>query len=370
MHIHQLQLTQFRNYNELLLEFNSNINCIYGQNGSGKTNILDALHYLSFTRGFRSSQDKQAVKEGEDFFFNRAILYKEEKKVHIQCNFIKSKGKKILVNRQPLQKMSEHIGSIPLVAVLPNDTDLIIGPSALRRKFMDMLISQYDRNYLKQLIQYERILSQRNALLKLFTERGGFDKDQLELWDMQLIPAGMYLHQLRTKFLEEFFPIFLNDFKLIVSEKEIPAISYKSAVKDNTYEEWQQILEEQRPKDMVMQYTTKGIHRDDLIFRINEHSVRNFGSQGQQKTFIIALKLAQYRLLQQHTATPPILLLDDIFDKLDEQRLKSIANILDREIEGQIFITDTSRERLAKIFAYIKQEQITFFEVRSGVVSS
>jgi len=367
LYIKYLQLTQFRNYNELSLAFNASINCISGPNGSGKTNILDALHYLAFTRGFRSNQDKQAIQEGETFFFNQMLLHKHEREQKIQCNFIKGKGKKVLIGQHPLKKMSEHIGSVPMVAVLPNDTDLINGPSALRRKFVDMLISQYDHSYLQHLIQYERVISQRNALLKLFVERGGFDKDELELWNFQLIPAAMYIHQLRTKFSEEFLPIFRHYFKRIVSERETPTIRYRSVTKDNTYEGWEQLLQEQQMKDRVMQYTTNGIHRDDLIFSINDQSVRNFGSQGQQKTFIIALKLAQYQLLEQHTQIAPILLLDDIFDKLDEHRLGAIAKILDQEIKGQIFITDTSHERLAAIFKGVEKGQLAFFEVMHGV---
>lgn len=366
MHIQQLQLTQFRNYLELSLQFAPGINCITGPNGSGKTNILDALHYLAFTKGFRSNQDKQAVQKGADFFFTEATLLKRGEAIHLQCNFVTNKGKKMLRNRSPLQKMSDHIGEVPLVAVLPNDPELINGPSALRRRFLDMLISQYDPQYLQSLIQYERILSQRNALLRLFGEQGGFDEDQLELWDGQLIPLGIYLHDQRKQFLEEFAPAFEHYFKRIVSDSERPRIKYRSAVESNTPEGWQDMLQAQREKDRVLQYTTRGIHRDDLTFHINDRSVRHFGSQGQQKTFVISLKLAQYRLLEAHTALPPILLLDDIFDKLDETRLKQIAHMLDQEIDGQIFITDTSAERLGAIFDGTAREQLAFFAVRQG----
>lgn len=370
MYIRQLHLTQFRNYQDQHLEFSPGINCISGPNGSGKTNILDALHYLSFTRGFRSSQDKHAVQEDTHFFFNKATLVKAGQEIEVQCNYIKGKGKKVLINQQPLKKMSEHIGSIPLVAILPHDTGLIGGPSGLRRKFMDMLISQYDHTYLLQLIQYERILAQRNALLRLFAERGGGDADEIALWDMQLIPAGRYIVEQRQLFLQDFFPLFQHYFKRIISEREEPAIRYKSQLTENTEAAWQQLLAERLPKDRVMLYTTAGVHRDDLSFHINDQSVRNFGSQGQQKTFVIALKLAQYQLLQQRIELAPILLLDDIFDKLDEYRLQSIGRILEEEIEGQVFVTDTSTQRLKKVFQQANKDKLAFFEVVYGRVNA
>lgn len=367
MHIIALQLTQFRNYAELALEFTSGINCLTGPNGSGKTNVLDALHYLAFTRGFRNTQDKMAVQEGESFFFIGSEILKKGIKRAIQCNFSKGKGKNVLVNRQPIAKMSDHIGDLPLVVILPSDTDLINGPSADRRRFMDMLISQYSKKYLTHLIQYERLLAQRNAQLKYFGENRYFDQDQLDMWTTQLVPHGMAIYKERKAFSEEYLPVFEEKFKKIVSVKEKPTLIYKSQVAENTIEAWLALFQENQPRDLANQYTGVGIHRDDLVFTINEQSVRNFGSQGQQKTFIIALKLAQYQLLQAHTQEPPILLLDDIFDKLDEHRLASIARILDREIDGQIFVTDTSEERMKEIFANGEKEA-RFFQVKGGKV--
>ena len=320
------------------------------QRFAGKTNVLDALHYLAFTRGFRNSQDKLAVQEGESFFFIGGELVKQGVKRSIQCNFVKGKGKKILINQKPLNKMSEHIGTLPLIEILPSDTELINGPSADRRRFIDMLISQYSKKYLNHLIMYDKLLAQRNAQLKHFAEHRYFDQDQLDMWTTQLIPHGIAIYKERKAFVEEFMPVFEESFKKIVSVKEKPALSYRSQVEENTIEGWLAMFQAYQPKDQVNQYSGQGTHRDDLIFTINGQSVRNFGSQGQQKTFIIALKLAQYRLLQAHTQEPPVLLLDDIFDKLDEHRLASIARILDREIEGQIFVTDTSQERMQAVF--------------------
>ena len=366
MHFADLKLTHFRNYYQQELLFSPGINCLVGANGSGKTNLLDALHYLALTRGFRSSQDKFAIKKGEDFFFNGGTLVKNGANLSIHVNFLKGKGKKVIFNQKPLAKMSEHIGRVPLVAVLPNDTELINGPSINRRKFLDMLIAQYDKSYLNHLIQYDKILAQRNALLKLMWEQRFFDVEQVELWDTQLIPHGIAIYKGRNEFLKNFKPFFEAFFRNIVSKNETPEITYKSHIEDNSINGWLNLLAEHREKDRVQQYTTGGIHRDDLIFKINEQSARNFGSQGQQKTFVIALKLAQYRLLEKQTNIAPILLLDDIFDKLDEHRLQSIANLLDRDIEGQTFITDTSYDRLASVFSKNINSEVKFFEVNAG----
>ena len=367
MYFADLNLTHFRNYYQQELHFSPQINCFVGANGSGKTNLLDALHFLALTRGFRSTQDKFAVKKGETYFFNGATLVKNEAKLKIDVNYLKGKGKKVIFNQKPLVKMSEHIGRIPLITILPNDTELINGPSAGRRKFLDMLIAQYDHSYLNHLIHYEKILAQRNALLKLMGEQRFFDKEQVEIWDTQLIPHGIAIYKGRESFLRDFMPYFEEFFKKIVSNEEKPFIEYRSQIEENTIDGWLKLMAEHQERDRVQQYTTGGTHRDDLNFHINDHSARNFGSQGQQKTFVISLKLAQYRLLERHTNIHPILLLDDIFDKLDEHRLQSIANLLDRDIQGQTFITDTSYERLAEVFSKNISREVKFFMVKDGV---
>jgi DNA replication and repair protein RecF len=365
-----LHLTQFRNYVELKLDFGRGINCLTGPNGAGKSNVLDAIHYLAFSRGFRNSQDQQAVQQGEQFFFNQGTFLRGEGQETIACNFIKGKGKKMLVNQSPLKRMSEHIGRIPLVAVLPPDTDLITGASADRRRFLDMLISQYDPAYLQHLIQYDRLLSQRNAQLRLFAEQGGFRADELAIWDLQLIPHGIAIQEKRLYFLEEFQKVFAEFFREIVSDQETPHIRYRSQVEDNTTAGWQEMWRQQLDKDRVNLYTYSGIHRDDLVFSINGRAVKNYGSQGQQKTFVIALKLAQYELLRQQTGISPLLLLDDLFDKLDTHRLHRIARMLDEEMDGQIFITDTSQERLAEIFGEVGKRELRFYAVEQGVAQA
>lgn len=366
-YLSRLQLTQFRSYTDLELQLSAHINCFAGPNGAGKTNILDAIHYLSFTKGFRHHLDKQAVQDGADFFFIGGEWINGKKKRQVHCNFLKGKGKKLLINQKAITKMSDHIGQMPLVAILPSDTDLINGQSADRRRFLDMLISQYDHQFLHHLIQYEKIIQHRNALLRQMAEDRRFDEEQVELWDEQLIPHGIAVKNGRTSFVEAFSPIFAIYFAEIVSEKEAPSIRYRSQVEDNTTEGWRTFLQQNRDKDRANGYTTGGIHRDELVFQIDEHSVRHYGSQGQQKTFLISLKLAQYQLLEEKTGMPPILLLDDLFDKLDRSRLGQIAGLLQTKVKGQIFITDTTLPRLKEVFESCDRE-VLFFTVQDSEV--
>lgn len=367
-YLSRIQLTQFRSYTDLNLELSAHINCFAGPNGAGKTNILDAIHYLSFTRGFRHHLDKQAIQDGEDFFFIGGEWVNGKKRRQVHCNFLKGKGKKLLINQKAVAKMSDHIGQMPLIAILPSDTDLINGQSADRRRFLDMLISQYDHQFLRHLIQYERIIQHRNALLRQMADDRRFDEDLVELWDEQLIPHGIAVKNGRDSFVEAFAPIFAVYFAEIVSEKETPSIRYRSQVENNSPEGWRIFLQQNRDKDRTNSYTTGGIHRDELVFQIDEHSVRHYGSQGQQKTFLISLKLAQYQLLEEKTGMPPILLLDDLFDKLDRTRLGQIAGLLQSRVTGQIFITDTTLPRLQEVFAESERE-VVFFGVHDSAVT-
>jgi DNA replication and repair protein RecF len=370
MHFSRLSLTSFRNYDSQELEFAAGINCLTGDNGSGKTNILEAIHYLSLTRGWARNTEKYSLKENATYFMVEAALENEsDPSLRIQCSYLPPKGKKMLLNKRPLSRLSEHIGRIPLITVLPNDTQLIYDGPSVRRKFMDSFISQYSSAYLQDLIRYENALSQRNALLSLFAESGRWDPVQLELWDAQLIPAGRDILDARRDFLREFAPLFEQYFHLIVSDKEVPTLEMKSQFEENTAEEWQQVFAESRDKDRYAQRTTKGIHKDDLVFLIDGQGVRNFGSQGQQKTFAIALKLAQYEILARLKETAPILLLDDIFDKLDIHRLKAIAAILDEKVSGQVFVTDTTLERTQSVFAHVNRREVKYFSVRNGAIS-
>lgn len=370
MHFSRLQLSSFRNYDSQELEFAAGINCLTGNNGAGKTNVLEAIHYLALTRGWARNTEKYSLKESAAYFMVEGALERTgDSALRIQCSYLPPKGKKMLIDKRPLSRLSEHIGRIPLITVLPNDTQLIYDGPAVRRKFMDSFISQYSPAYLQDLIRYENALSQRNALLSMFGESGRWDPVQLELWDAQLIPAGKAILEARREFLREFAPLFEQYFHLIVSEKEVPSLELKSHFEQNTEQEWQQVMAESRDKDRYAQRTTRGIHKDDLVFLIDGQGVKNFGSQGQQKTFAIALKLAQYEILARLKETAPILLLDDIFDKLDIHRLKAIAGILDEKVSGQVFVTDTTLERTQSVFAHVHRREVKYFSVKEGAIS-
>lgn len=369
MHFADLQLAQFRNYSHLKVDFSADINAITGNNGAGKTNILEAIHYLAMTRGFQPRRESYALQEGMPYFTVAGHAHQGELVQHIQCSYMPPKGKKMLIDKHPLGKMSDHIGSIPLIAILPGDTNLIHGVPAVRRKFIDAFTSQHDRKYLESLLRYEKAREQRNALLSLFHERRTWDEEQIKLWDEQLIPPGIYLHQARMDFLKEFTPRFLRFFHLIVSDKEVPEVNLASEITDNSPAGWRAAFLDHRMKDRYSQRSSYGIHREDLGFTINGQNVKHFGSQGQQRTFVIALLLAQYELLAQFTRKSPLLLLDDIFDKLDIHRLRAIARILHQEVKGQVFITDTSSERTRRVFSEFSQREVRYFHVDDGQLS-
>lgn len=369
LHLHQLSLQFFRNYATLSLSFSKDINCLFGENGEGKTNVLDAIHFLSLTRGFRSGVDKQAVKEGEAFFFIQGEYVEQGESLSVQCNLLPGKGKKVIVNGEVYAKLSRHIGRIPIVTVLPSDTELINGGGSLRREFLDTFISQYSPDYLEQLIHYKRCLEQRNATLRMMHEQGNFDRSVLEIWTQQLIPHGQAIWAERKKFLAEFEPVFRELFSRIVSEKEQPSLRYESQLKTNETAEWNELFRLAEGKERALQSSSVGVHKDDLLFDINGISAKHYGSQGQQKTYLISLKLAQHQFFQAQTGKPPLLLLDDIFDKLDENRLISIAELIDQRLQGQIFITDTSLERFVHIFRQAHR-QVKFWEVCNSQVKA
>lgn len=366
--IQQLSLSHFRNYASLSLAFGNGINCLTGNNGEGKTNILEAIHFLAMTRGFQPQNEKFALKENESYFMIQSRILREKETVLLDCNYVPGKGKKILVNKQPIEKMSAHLGFLPLVAILPSDTDLIEGGGAVRRRFMDSFISQYDHAYLAQLIRYERALQQRNALLQRMKEEARFNAAEIEPWTNEIIQAGIFIHGIRSTFLESFLPFFRERFSKIVSEKELPEIVYESEFRDNNVAEWKARFEEKKESERVLGRTRTGTHREDLSLSIGGQPVKNFGSQGQRKTFVIALKLAEYSMLMQRTGHAPVLLLDDIFDKLDVHRLKAITHILETETPGQVFVTDTHLERCREIFGVIQEREVRYFTVNAGKV--
>ena len=319
---------------------------IIGDSGVGKTNILDAIYHLSNGKSYFNPQAVQNIKHGEEFFVIDALLDKNNKEEKIVCSLKKGQKKTIKRNGKVYEKLSEHLGLIPLVIISPSDVDLIVEGSETRRKFMDSVISQLDSHYLQQLIQYQKIISQRNALLKYFALNHVFDNDTLTIYNEQLNGFAHYIFEKRKSFIETFIPIFNAHHQAITGSQETVQLVYESHLFEN---DLVTLLQENLNKDRALQYTSMGIHKDDLSFEIDHYPIKKFGSQGQQKSFLIALKLAQFEFLKKQSGVKPILLFDDIFDKLDETRVAKIIEMVNSDTFGQLFISDTHPERTETI---------------------
>ncbi|MGB2483300.1 MAG: DNA replication/repair protein RecF [Flavobacteriaceae bacterium] len=346
MHLKTLNLINYKNFKNQTFEFNSKVNCFVGSNGVGKTNILDAIYHLSFGKSYFNPIASQNIKHGEDFFVVDGRYSKDLKEEKIIVS-LKKGGKKVIKrNSKSYNRFSDHIGLLPLVIISPVDRDLITEGSDLRRKFIDGVISQNDKIYLDQIIRYNKILSQRNSLLKQFYLSRTFDHDTIEIYDEQLSKIGNLIFNKRKEFLELFSPIFFEKYSIISNNKEKVNLNYKSQLKNHRL---QDLLISNIEKDKVLQYTSAGTHKDDIEFLIGNYPIKKFGSQGQQKSFLIALKLAQYEVLKAKSGNSPILLLDDIFDKLDSKRVKQIIKMVNDSNFGQLFISDTDAKRTENV---------------------
>ncbi len=365
MHCSRLHIVQFKNYTEASLEFSAKFNCFTGNNGSGKTNLMDAIYYLSFSKGFTNAIDSQNIRFGSDFFMIQGYYQINGQEDELYCGMKRNQRKVFKRNKKEYERFSDHIGQYPLVLLSPSDTQLILGGSDERRRFIDGVISQYDNDYLHHLIQYSKALQQRNALLKSFVERRFFDEDSLEIWDEQLLQYASPIFESRKNFFLEFLPVFNTYYGLLSGEKETVDIEYQSSL-------WESDLRSQllssRQKDRMMQHTTCGIHKDELVFTIHQVPVKRFGSQGQQKTFIIALKLAQFAFTSRIKGYHPILLFDDVFDKLDEERVQKLMQLVADQDFGQVFVSDTHTDRIVGLFQNIKAP-CRIFEVDNGSIS-
>ena len=342
MFLKQLSLVNYKNLDSASFEFDTKINCFVGNNGVGKTNVLDSIYHLAFGKSYFNPITSQNINHDADFFVVEGQFEKSQKEEQILVSAKRGQKKVIKRNNKPYEKFSDHIGFIPTVIISPADRDLIIEGSETRRKFMDGVISQSDNVYLNKLIQYGKINAQRNSLLKYFAANHSFDRDTLEVYNLQLSELGQYIFEKRKAFLEEFIPIFNKRYADITKNKEQVDISYKSQLFDS---DLASLLEANLQKDMALQYTSVGTHKDDLSFEIEGHPIKKFGSQGQQKSFLVALKLAQFDFIKAISKVNPILLLDDIFDKLDEQRVAHIVALVATDQLGQIFISDTHADR-------------------------
>ena len=357
MFLKELSLTNYKNFENLKFSFETKIVCFVGLNGVGKTNILDSIYHLSYTKSYFNPIPSQNIKHGETFFFISGTYLIKDKEENILISLKKGDKKRIKRNNKLYKKFSDHIGKIPLVIISPDDRNLIIEGSETRRKFIDGIISQTDKEYLNSLIDYNKTLKQRNALLKMFFNNTDDIKKTIDIYDSQLSLHSQKIYEKRIKFLDEFIPIFKIRYKELSNNKENVEIIYKSDISEenNLYK----LLKSSIEKDLRFQFTTKGIHKDDLNFKLDDFPIKKYGSQGQQKTFLIALKLAQFEYLSKLESNP-ILLLDDIFDKLDDTRVQQIINLVNEDKFNQIFISDTNKNRSENIIKKVNKSYKIF----------
>ncbi len=348
MYLKKLQLNNFKNCAAAEMEFSEKVNCFVGDNGAGKTNILDAIYYLSFCKSYFNQIDQQNIKHDEDFFAVHGEYFNQTNtNDKVSCVQKKAKKKSFKINKKEYSRLADHIGIIPLVMISPYDRDLINDGSELRRKYIDGVISQFDNIYLKKLLAYNKSLLQRNALLKQFAEHHYFEEASLQVWNDKLAELGQHIFEKRKEFLLEFNPQFEDFYRYLSGGKESVEIEYNSQLLNSSLSE---LFEQSLQKDQMLRYTSHGIHKDDLIFKINGFPVKKYGSQGQQKTFVIAIKLAQFEFTRQQKGFKPILLFDDIFDKLDDKRVQQIIHLVNENNFGQVFVTDTQKQRVENIF--------------------
>jgi DNA replication and repair protein RecF len=368
MRLEKLSLFNFKNYEETQITFRGNIHCFLGKNGSGKTNLLDAIYYLSFTKSALSSSDSQNIRLSQSQFFIKGAFLKKERSSEVICSFQKGQKKVMRENDVDYAKFAEHIGKYPVVMVAPQDIELIWDGSEVRRKFFDSLISQLDRVYLDHLITYTALLKQRNSALRFFSEKGKTDNDLLESYDQKLIPAAEYIFQKRKAFIDEFIPRLVHHYHFLSNEaSEQIDLQYRSDLEEMN---WKEALKKNLPRDLALQRTTTGIHRDDFLFFLNTNELKRFGSQGQQKSFLIGLKLAEFDSISTAKEMKPILLLDDIFDKLDDHRINKLMQLVAQDAFGQIFITDARPGRTKEIIAEAGLKAAIFTIDNGGVVAN
>ncbi|MBS1594431.1 MAG: DNA replication/repair protein RecF [Bacteroidetes bacterium] len=341
--LRSIHLTNYKNHADRSLDFSRKINCFIGPNGMGKTNILDAIHYLSLTKSYFSSTDQQNIRIGADFMRLTGAVTVQEQDYRIVCRLPQGRKKDFTVNDLPYKRMSDHVGMMPVVMIAPDDSVLISGSSEERRKFLDNTLSQTDHEYLEHLVRYNKYLDQRNALLKSMNAGGRHDAVLLEGYDEQLVRYGESVYRRRRQALSELEPIFSHYHRLVSLEREQTSFSYESTMNERPLADQ---LRDNLPRQILLERTSAGPHRDDIAFMLGDTRLKRFGSQGQQKSFLIALKLAQYHYIRAHKSFHPFLLIDDIFDKIDGERSRQLVQLLSGEDFGQIFITDTDEQHI------------------------
>jgi len=365
MHLQSLSIINYKNIEQAEIQFCPKLNCFLGDNGAGKTNLLDTIYYLSFTKSFFNATDVLNTNYGKDFFLIKGQYHRLDIEETVSVGYKNEQKKQVKHNKELYKKLSDHIGRFPLVMVSPSDSALITGGSDERRRFIDGVISQYNKVYFDAFLRYNRILLQRNALLKKFAESRQIDTETLVIFDEQLLEYGEILIQERKKFIEDLKPVFQHFYRFISGGNEEVSLDYENTVQTGYFGK---ALEENRKRDFMLQFTTIGPHRDDLSLQLGKHSMKKSGSQGQTKTFLIALKFAQFEFMKNQCGMKPILLLDDLFDKLDSKRVGKIIELVSDNQFGQIFITDTNQEHLNGILKQMHTKHL-IFNISNGKVN-
>ncbi len=388
MFLQKISLANFKSYEYKSFEFSERVNCIVGENGTGKTNLLDAIYFLALTKSSISNQDALSISHEAEYMmvegcfsmvdvrfsmFGNKVFEVERETEHqteasvasntehlITISLQRGQKKAVLRDKKAYERISEHIGKFPVVMLSPNDTDVIRDGSEERRKFFDGVMAQLDSEYLENLLQYNRLLLQRNSLLKQFADRNYTDNLLLDVYSDPLVEVGLKLYKARNQFITEFLPIFKKHYSTLSDAREEVEMIYES---EAGAENFAQVFRRNRQRDLAAQRTTIGSHKDDFIFEINGFTLRKFGSQGQQKSFVIALKLAQFEMLTKVKSFPPLLLLDDIFDKLDDRRIQQLINMMVDGTFSQVFITDARPERTHQLLDNLGVE-VKYFEIK------
>jgi DNA replication and repair protein RecF len=365
MHLQHLTLVNFKNYGQAEFEFSPRINCFIGNNGVGKTNVLDAIHYLCMCKSYFNAIDSQNIRTDAEFSVIQGAFTIRERTEEIYCAIQRLRNKIFKRNKKEYERLSDHIGLIPVVVISPADSCLITEGSDERRKFMNSVISQYDKQYLEDNIHYNHLLMQRNKLLKDGSGKGIFDEETLMIYDDQILPYAERIYSKRKEFTSKLVPVFRNYYNYISLGHESVDLDFQSQLMNGSFGE---LLKSARTKDRILQYTTVGVHKDDLFLSLDGLPIKRIGSQGQQKTYLVALKLAQFDFIKEMNATLPIFLFDDIFDKFDEKRVKQIIRLVAEDHFGQIFISHTDRKRMNDIMHEIGVEY-KFFYIENGSIA-
>jgi DNA replication and repair protein RecF len=363
VHFNQLQIIQFKNHTQTHFRFSKAIVCFTGLNGVGKTNILDAIYYLCISKSYFNSNDNFNVQHEHDFFrLQGKLLSKDKETTEITCKQPLNGKKEFLLNNSNYEKISDHIGKFPAVMITPYDNELILEGGELRRKFLDNLISQTNNQYLEKLMLYNKLLLQRNTLLKQFAKQQKQNLSLLQTYDEQLASIAPFIFTIRNETIPLIEAYSKKIYAKLSSDKEIVSIKYESDLSGNNFKE---LLQQNLQKDLITQRTNIGIHKDDLVFEMNQQSIKKYGSQGQQKSFIISLKIAQFYFIQKQLNKNPFLLIDDFFDRLDEERADALMSIL--PTDAQIFISDTDKNRLEKSLRKVNKD-FEIFELEKGKI--